>query len=130
MDTTATERPLRILLTGVFGPFGVDDEFGRKENLMELFHNQVTKAQGIASFRFHHRSYGLYFLAENVSAPVTVLDFPTREKFERALKKDRYDAVGISFIVPNFLKAKEMARLVRKKNYRLRRNAIAGEEVK
>ncbi len=104
----------KILLSGVFGPFGVDDSYGRKENLMELFHNQVTKAQGIASFRFHHRSYGLYFLAENVSAPVTVLDFPTLERFERELKREPYDAVGISFIVPNFLKAKEMARLVRK----------------
>lgn len=104
----------KILLSGVFGPFGVDDGFGRKENLMELFHNQVTKAQGIASLRFHHRSFGLYFLAENVSAPVTVLDFPTRERFEQELRRERYDAVGISFIVPNFLKAKEMARLVRK----------------
>ncbi len=80
---------------------------------MELFHNQVTKAQGIASLRFHHRSFGLYFLAENVRAPVTVLDFPSRNDFERELKRQRYDAVGISFIVPNFLKAKEMARLVR-----------------
>ena len=104
----------KILLSGVFGPFGVDDAFGRRENLMELFHNQVTKAQGIASLRFHHRSYGLYFLAENVSAPVTVLDFPSRERFEQELKREKYDAVGISFIVPNFLKAKEMARLVRK----------------
>lgn len=104
----------RILLSGVFGPFGVDDAFGRKENIMELFHNQVTKAQGIASPRYHHRSFGLYFLAENVQAPVTVLDFPTRGEFIRTLKRERFDAVGISFIVPNFVKAREMARLVRK----------------
>lgn len=104
----------RILLTGVFGPFGVDDAFGRKENIMELFHNQVTKAQGLASLRYHHRSFGLYFLAENVQAPVTVLDFPTRSEFIRTLKRERFDAVGISFIVPNFVKAREMARLVRK----------------
>lgn len=104
----------RILLTGVFGPFGVDDAFGRKENIMELFHNQVTKAQGVASLRYHHRSFGLYFLAENVQAPVTVLDFPTRSEFIRTLKRERFDAVGISFIVPNFVKAREMARLVRK----------------
>ena len=63
----------RILLTGVFGPFGVDDAYGRKENIMELFHNQVTKAQGLASFRFHHRSFGLYFIAANLDADVTVL---------------------------------------------------------
>ena len=103
----------QILLSGVFGPFGVDDAFGRKENIMELFHNQVTKAQGPASIRFHHRSFGLYFLAENVTAPVTVLDFPTRNQFIRQLESEPYDAVGISFIVPNFVKAREMARLVR-----------------
>jgi hypothetical protein len=38
----------RILLTSVFGPFGVDDPWGRKENIMELFHNQVTKAREMA----------------------------------------------------------------------------------
>jgi len=104
--------PKRILLAGVFGPFGVDDEFGRKENIMELFHNQVTKAQGTASLRFHHRSFGLYFLAANVDADVTVLDFPSRRRFVRELARG-YDLVGISFITPNFVKAREMARLAR-----------------
>jgi len=103
----------KLLLSGVFGPFGVDDAYGRKENVMELFHNQVTKAQGPASLRFHHRSFGLYFLAENVDAPVTVLDFPSKEQFVAELRRQRYDAVGISFIAPNFVKAREMARLVR-----------------
>lgn len=102
----------RILLTSVFGPYGVDDAFGRKENIMELFHNQVTKAQGPASFRFHHRSFGLYFLAANVEADVTVLDFPTRQGFLREIKKG-YDIVGISFIAPNFEKAKHMASAIR-----------------
>jgi hypothetical protein len=103
----------KILLTSVFGPFGVDDEYGRKENIMELFHNQVTKAQGIASLRFHHRSFGLYFLAENVESPTVLLDFPTRKRFIAELKKQRYAAVGISSIAPNVIKAREMARLVR-----------------
>jgi radical SAM superfamily enzyme YgiQ (UPF0313 family) len=102
----------RILLSGVFGPYGVDDAFGRKENIMELFHNQVTKAQGNASLRFHHRSFGLYFIAANIDADVTVLDFPTRKRFIREIKKG-YDVVGISFIAPNFIKAEEMARLTR-----------------
>ncbi|MCX6560590.1 MAG: radical SAM protein [Candidatus Aminicenantes bacterium] len=107
-----TTQPKRILLSAVFGPYGVDDAYGRKENIMELFHNQVTKAQGIGSFRFHHRSFGLYFLAANIDADVTVLDFPSRQRFIREIKKG-YDIVGISFIMPNFIKAKEMARLVR-----------------
>ena len=33
-----------------------------------------ARGQGTASFRFHHRSFGLYFLAANLSAEVTVLD--------------------------------------------------------
>ena len=70
----------------------VDDDFGRRENIMELFHNQVTRGQGVASFRFHHRSFGLYFLAENVDADVTVLEFPTKERFERELRNG-YDIV-------------------------------------
>jgi hypothetical protein len=107
-----TTSPQKILLSAVFGPYGVDDAYGRKENIMELFHNQVTKAQGLGSFRFLHWSFGLYFLAANVDADVTVLDFPSRQRFIREIKKG-YDIVGISFITPNFIKAKEMARLVR-----------------
>ena len=103
----------RILLTSVFGPFGVDDAWGRKENIMELFHNQVTKAQGMASLRVQHRSFGLYFLAANVDSPVQVLDFPSRRDFIRRLEREPFDLVGISFITPNFIKAREMARLVR-----------------
>jgi hypothetical protein len=93
----------------------VDDEFGRKENIMELYHNQVTKAQGPASFRFHHRSFGLYFIAANIDADVTVLDFPTQNRFAREVEKGDYDMVGISFIMPNVDKAREMARIVREK---------------
>ena len=91
----------------------MDDEFGRKENIMELFHNQVTKAQGVASFRFHHRSFGLYFIAANIDADVTVLDFPSAKKFAREISRGDYDIVGISFIAPNRDKAAEMARVVR-----------------
>ncbi len=114
MDTTASKqaKPPRILLCGVFGPYGVDDAYGRKENIMELFHNQVTKAQGIASLRLHHRTFGLYFLAANVDADVTVLDFPSRRRFIKEIRK-QFDLVGISLITPNFAKAREMARLIR-----------------
>ena len=111
-------RTPKILLSGVFGPFGVDDEFGRKENIMELYHNQVTKAQGPASFRFHHRSFGLYFIADNIDAEVTVLDFPSRKAFAREVERGGYDMVGISFIMPNFDKAREMARIVREESPR------------
>ncbi|MFP4041065.1 MAG: radical SAM protein [Desulfosudaceae bacterium] len=108
---------MKLLLTSVFGPFGVDDDFGRKENIMELFHNQVTREQGVFSLRINHQSAGLYMMAENVSIPAMVLDFPTRKRFKEELKKD-YDYIGISFIVPNFLKARKMAELIRRESPR------------
>ena len=46
----------RILLSSVFGPYAQDDEFGsRSINPMELYHNQVTRAQGSFSLRMFHR---------------------------------------------------------------------------
>lgn len=103
---------MKLLLTSVFGPYGVNDAYGEKENKMELFHNQVTREQGIFSYRFNHASHGLYFMAENIDVPTTVLDFPSLRRFKRELKQG-YDYIGISFIVPNFDKAKKMAGLVR-----------------
>lgn len=113
MRNSLQNKPVqKILLAGVFGPFGVDDEFGRKENLMELFHNQVTREQGISSFRFHHRTFGLYFLAENIEGDVTVLDFPSKKAFAQEVSNG-YDLIGISFIAPNVAKTKEMCRMIR-----------------
>lgn len=103
---------MKLLLTSVFGPYGVDDAYGEKENKMELFHNQVTREQGIFSYRFNHGSQGLYFLAENIDMPAAILDFPTFKRFKKELKKG-YDYVGISFIIPNFKKAQAMARAIR-----------------
>jgi len=103
---------MKLLLTSVFGPYGVDDTYGEKENKMELFHNQVTREQGIFSYRFNHSSHALTFLAENVDMPAAVLDFPTFKRFKKELKKN-YDYIGISFIIPNFKKAQKMARTIR-----------------
>lgn len=102
----------KILLSSVFGPYGVDNRFGHKENLMELYHNQITREQGLFSLRCHHHSFGLYFIAENIEAQTTVLDFPSKIGFIKEIKKG-YDYIGISFIVPNFSKARHMAELVR-----------------
>ena len=39
--------PPRVLLSSVFKPFAVNDMYSRKESILELFHNQLTKVQGI-----------------------------------------------------------------------------------
>ena len=104
----------RILLSSVFGPYAQDDEFGsRSINPMELYHNQVTRAQGSFSLRMFHRSWGIMMIQENISAPCSVLDFPTRKAFARELTTNHYDVVGISSIIENVGKVREMCRMVR-----------------
>lgn len=105
----------RVLLTSVFGPFAQDDEFGsRKINPMELYHNQVTRAQGAFSLRMFHRSWGIMLIRENILSPCTLLDFPTREKYEQELRTGNYDVIGISSIIVNVGKVREMCRIARR----------------
>jgi radical SAM superfamily enzyme YgiQ (UPF0313 family) len=105
----------RVLLTSVFGPFARDDEYGsRTINPMELYHNQVTREQGPFSLRMFHRSWGIMLIQQNISAPSTVLDFPTREQFIEEITSHCHDVIGISGIIVNIGKVREMCRLVRK----------------
>ena len=114
METHPKGSNARILLSSVFGPYAQDDEFGsRSINPMELYHNQVTRAQGGFSLRMFHRSWGIMMIQANVSAPCSVLDFPTRKAFARELTKNHYDIVGISGIIVNVGKVREMCRMVR-----------------
>ena len=104
----------RVLLSSVFKPFAQDDEFGsRAINPVELYHNQVTRAQGPFSLRMFHRTWSLMLLQRNISAPSTVLDFPTCERFVREFETHDYDIVGLTGIIVNIGKIREMCRLVR-----------------
>lgn len=115
MTTHPKGTRARVLLSSVFGPYAQDDEFGsRSINPMELYHNQVTRAQGAFSLRMFHRSWGIMLIQHNISAPTTVLDFPTRELFEREIAENRYDIIGISSIIVNVGKVREMCRIARR----------------
>ncbi|MGK5093215.1 cobalamin-dependent protein [Deltaproteobacteria bacterium TL4] len=104
----------KVLLTSVFGPYAQDDEYGsRKINPMELYQNQVTRVQGSFSLRMFHRSFGLLMIQSNISAPCTLLDFPTLDRFIEELKHNNYDIIGISAIIPNVGKVKKMCELIR-----------------
>jgi len=114
MEVHPKGKNARVLLSAVFGPYAQDDEFGsRALNPMELYQNQVTRSQGAFSPRIFHRSWGIMMIQENISAPCTVLDFPTREAFARELTSYDYDVVGISSIIVNVGKVREMCRMVR-----------------
>jgi radical SAM superfamily enzyme YgiQ (UPF0313 family) len=114
MEVHPKRSRARVLLTSVFGPYAQDDKFGsRAINPMELYHNQVTRAQGGFSLRMFHRSWGIMMIQKNISAPCAVLDFPSREDFARELQSTSYDIVGISSIIVNVGKVREMCRMVR-----------------
>lgn len=104
----------KVLLSGVFGPYAQDDEFGsRKINPMELYQNQVTRLQGAFSLRMFHRSFGLMMIQANIDAPCTLLDFPSLDRFIEEIRGNSYDIVGISSIIPNVGKVKKMCELIR-----------------
>lgn len=104
----------KILLSSVFGPYAQDDEYGsRKMNPMELYHNQVTREQGVFSLRMFHRSFGLLMIQENIDAPCTLLDFPDLDTFTNTIRKNHYNVIGLSSIIPNVDKVKKMCRLIR-----------------
>lgn len=117
MEPHSKKTRARVLLTSVFGPYAQDDEFASPAiNPMELYHNQVTRAQGSFSLRMFHRSWGIMMIQANISAPCTILDFPTREDFARELTTTQYDLVGISSVTVNVGKVSEMCRIVREQS--------------
>jgi radical SAM superfamily enzyme YgiQ (UPF0313 family) len=118
----------RVLLTSVFGPFAQNDEYGsRVINPMELWHNQVTRVQGPFSLRMFNRSFGMLFIQANISAPCTMLDFPTLERFVEEIRDHEYDVIGIGSITINVLKVRKMCELIRQ--YRPEATIVVGGHV-
>ncbi len=101
----------RVLLTSVVRPFGgagEGDSVGA-----ELFHAQVTRAQGPFSLRQVIRVWGLDLIAENITAPAVVLHYPSMAEFEAELRRGSYTHVGINFVVATFHKVRAMVRRIR-----------------
>ncbi len=101
----------RVLLTSVCRPLGV--KYGDGPSVgYELLFGQVTRAQGLFSPRANHIHFSLEYVAENLEAPTTVLQYPTRRELTRELKKG-YDYVGVSFLLATFHRMKEVIALIR-----------------
>jgi radical SAM superfamily enzyme YgiQ (UPF0313 family) len=102
----------KVLLTTVHQPMGVENETCTKNITAEMYHAQVTLAQGIFSIRSVCTGWGLEFIARNIDTPATVMHYPTLKRFIRELKKG-YDYVGIGFVVCTFPKTIEMCKIIR-----------------
>lgn len=101
-----------VLLTTVCRPFGGAGE--GDSVAAELFHAQVTRAQGIFSLRQVIRCWGLDYIAHNLQAPCTVLHYPSERELIRELKSRHYHYIGINFVVPTFHKLCRISELVRR----------------
>ncbi|MBW2522598.1 MAG: hypothetical protein JRI23_00415 [Deltaproteobacteria bacterium] len=105
-------KPARVLLTSVCRPFGGPGE-GDSVGA-ELFHGQVTRAQGPFSHRQVIRVWSLDYLAENIEAPAVTLHYPSKRELIRELQFGGYTHVGINFVVSTFHKVREMVPLIRR----------------
>jgi len=86
MDTHPKGSSARVLLSSVFGAVCARRRIWQPGDQSNgALHNQVTRAQGSFSLRMFHRSWGIMMIQQNISAPCSVLDFPTRESFAREL---------------------------------------------
>ena len=101
----------KILLTSVCRPLG--EQYGDAPSVgYELLYGQVTRAQGLFSPRANHVQFSLAYIAENLQAPTTVLQYPTRAELIRELQKG-YDYVGLSFVLSTFHRMKESVAMIR-----------------
>jgi radical SAM superfamily enzyme YgiQ (UPF0313 family) len=105
----------KVLLTTVFRPFGIVDEFNEKFSQVEFFHVRSTCRQGLLSIRGFHPFQGLHVIAANLRAKNVVLQYPSFEEFSKELKNN-YDYVGIAFNTISFEKVKKMCAYIRE-NY-------------
>ncbi|MCC6217722.1 MAG: hypothetical protein IT376_22885 [Polyangiaceae bacterium] len=105
-------RPAKVLLTSVCRPFGGPGE-GDSVGA-ELFHAQVTRAQGPFSLRQVIRVWAIDYLAENVEAPTITLHYPSKRELVAELKKGGYTHIGLNFVVATFHKVREMVPLIRR----------------
>ncbi|MBI4585922.1 MAG: cobalamin B12-binding domain-containing protein [Planctomycetes bacterium] len=102
----------KVLLTSVCRPLGPRQGDAPSVGY-ELLFGQVTRAQGLFSPRSHHVHFSLEYIAENLEAPTTVLQYPSKEELVRELERG-YDVIGVSFLLATLHRMKEVVALIRK----------------
>jgi len=100
-----------LLLSTVWRPFGGKSE---GDSVAELFHAQVTRGQGIFSYRQIIPCWGIDYIAENVAAPGVVLHYPSEREFLGEIKRTKYDYIGANFVFATYHKLRRMVTLIRK----------------
>lgn len=95
----------KVLLTTNYGP----NDLGWGEDMYDMLKSRLARGHGPFSMNSHCHYFALYLLAENISAPTTVLEHPHWEDFTAELEKG-YDYVGIQL---KTVHTRKIARMVR-----------------
>ena len=104
---------MKVLFTTICRPIGPRHGDGASVGY-KLLYGQVTRAQGLFSPRAVHHHFGLNYIALNIDAPSTVLQYPSRRELIRELKRNQYDYVGVPFILATFHRMTQTVALIRK----------------
>ena len=100
---------MKILLSYPYQPF---KEVREDKDGLDNFNLSFTRGQGIFAMPDNIPTLALHIIAQNISVPTKVLEYPTLDKFRKELKK-KYDFVGISFPITFYSKVLKMAKLVK-----------------
>ena len=87
--------------------------WGFNDSLIDPYTQRFTKGQDIFTSTGHVHCHALHILAQNISWPVTLLEYPRWADFENEVKKG-YAYVGISFFHVHLGIVIEMCKAVRR----------------
>ncbi len=101
----------RVLLTASYGP----NELAWGEDMYDMMTSRLARGHGPFQLTSHCHYFGLYLIAENLSNPVTVLENPHWDEFDRELDQG-YDVVGFQLKSVQTPKIARMMRRIREKS--------------
>lgn len=98
----------RVLLTNAYGPY--PSEWGTAPS--DLLEARLARGHNMFQQSSRLPTWALYLIAENISNPATVLEFPTWAEFEKELSRG-YDYVAIQLMSLHIKRIVEMMKFVR-----------------
>src|SRR3972149_35636 len=100
----------KILLPPQCQPYPTQFE---NDSLTDVASQRLCKGQDIFTLRGHVHCYGLHLIAQNISQPSMLLEYPSWDYFEKEVRKG-YDFVGISFYQPCTDIVLDMCKIIRR----------------
>ncbi len=99
----------KLLLTTPYQP---DEQVTLEKDGIDNYNLSFTRGQGIFSLPDNIPCISLHILAQNISKPTVLLEYPRWENYRKELKKN-YDYVGITYTLPHYDRVVEMMKLAK-----------------